>query len=359
MANGSSTDWLSGAGSGAITGATAGSMFGPWGTAIGAGIGAVGGGLMSGLSAQQQQAAMMGLDYTSPNYDEVINWLKGNWSVPQLQNYNPVSYTEGFEQFLGQNKYFPQMNRFLNRITDTENRQYRQDLDRATPRLRGDIRQFSRNVSNLLDGRIPTSVQGQIRDSANEQAVLGGFGGSQVNRNLVARDLGRTSLDLTNMGAQQLPQVLSLSERMNPVRASSLSYLMTPQQLFSTEIGQEQFGNQVANQNAMNISNIENQRARMIAGLMESQATADATGMNTSNLLGYQQAMQPSPWISGISSGLGSLASMYGSGMFGGGSGVGFGAGGFGVPTGYGQGPYGSTYGGTYNNLPVYRPALA
>lgn len=61
----------------------------------------------------------------------------------------------------------------------------------------------------------------------------------------------------------------------------------------------------------------------MIAGLMESQATADATGMNTSNLLGYQQAMQPSPWISGISSGLGSLASMYG-----GAGNVGFGAGG-------------------------------
>lgn len=324
---------------------------------IGVGVGGAAiGGLGSYLGAQQQANALSGLanaGFRTPDFDRVIDYLGGNWSVPTLQNYNPVSYTEGFEQFLGSGKYFPQMNRMLNRITDTENRQYRQDLDRATPRLRRDIRQFGRNVSNLLDGRIPTSVQGQIRDAANERAVLGGFGGSQVNRNLVARDLGRTSLDLTNMGASQLPQVLALSERMNPVRASSLNYLMTPQQLFSTEIGQQQFANQVFNQNALNTSNIENQRARMVAELMGQQAVADATGFNTNNLLGFQQAMSPSPWISGISSGLGSLASLYGGGN------VGFGAGGFGVPSSTVSGPYGSTYMGTMDNLPVFQPALA
>jgi hypothetical protein len=324
---------------------------------IGVGVGGAAiGGLSSYLGTQQQANALSGLanaGFRTPDFDRVIDYLGGNWNVPALQNYNPVSYTQGFEQFLGQGKYAPRINRMLRDITKRENRQFRQDLKKITPNIRRDIRTFSRNTGDLLRGEIPLSVRGQIVDAANERAVLGGFGGSQVNRNLVARDLGRTSLDLMNMGAAQLPQVMALSERMNPVRASTLSYLMNPAQLFSTEIGQQQFANQVFNQNALNTSNIENQRARMVAELMGQQAVADATGFNTNNLLGFQQAMAPSPWISGISSGLGALASLYGGGN------AGFGAGGFGVPYSTVSGPYGSTYMGTMDNLPVFQPALA
>lgn len=272
------------------------------------------------LSSQQQQNAMNGLagsGYATPDYDAVIDFLGSNWQTPQFQNYNPVSYTEGYEQFLGQNQYTKPMNKMLQGITNMENRQYRQDLDKALPGYRQDLRQLNRTVGNWGEGKLGADLTGEVTRNSTEQAVLGGFGGSQAGRNLTARDLGLTSLDLQQKSAELMPQVLALGERMNPVSASALDYLMTPQQLFGTEVGQQQYANQTYNTNATNAAQFSNQRASMIADLMAQQQGANATGTNTQNMLNYQAASASNPWASGLASFGGSLASMYGQGRIG------------------------------------------
>lgn len=78
------------------------------------------------------------------------------------------------------------------------------DLDRLLNSIMPgytDIRaQGSANTLSLLRGEIPQDVQDKVRRDSAFQSLIGGYAGSGMSRALTARDLGRTSLDLTQMG---------------------------------------------------------------------------------------------------------------------------------------------------------------
>lgn len=88
--------------------------------------------------------------------------------------------------------------------------------------------QRTRTALSLMRGEVPADVQEMISRSAASRAVGGGFGGSQFGRNLAARDLGRTSLDLMNLGGQQFAGILGTTPR--PEMAS---YAMSPAQILA------------------------------------------------------------------------------------------------------------------------------
>lgn len=56
-------------------------------------------------------------------------------------------------------------------------------------------------ASSFLSGSLPPDVEAAVRRSSAARALEGGYGGSPAARNLEARDLGLTSLDLINRGA--------------------------------------------------------------------------------------------------------------------------------------------------------------
>lgn len=60
--------------------------------------------------------------------------------------------------------------------------------------------QIGKNTTDMISGRIPTDVQNAIQSNAAVRSLYGGYGGSGLGRNLVARDLGLTSLDLMTRG---------------------------------------------------------------------------------------------------------------------------------------------------------------
>ena len=64
------------------------------------------------------------------------------------------------------------------------------------------------NALALLRGELPPDVLAQVQRKAATKAVQGGYAGSAAGRNLVARDIGRTSLDLANLGGQQFANIL-------------------------------------------------------------------------------------------------------------------------------------------------------
>lgn len=73
-------------------------------------------------------------------------------------------------------------------------------LDRAAPSWRDERDQAARVNASLLKGEIPPDVRQALARSGAEGALQGGFGGSGAARNMMARDLGITSLDLTQQG---------------------------------------------------------------------------------------------------------------------------------------------------------------
>ena len=88
--------------------------------------------------------------------------------------------------------------------------------------------QRTQTALSLMRGELPADVQDLVARSTAARAVGGGFGGSQFGRNLTARDLGRTSLDLMSLGGQQFAGILGTTPR--PEMAS---YALTPAQILA------------------------------------------------------------------------------------------------------------------------------
>lgn len=79
--------------------------------------------------------------------------------------------------------------------------QTRQSLiDRADPNYRQMRDQVDAITAANLDGRIDSQTAGNLARSAAFRALGGGFSGSQMQRNLEARDLGLTAMELQNRG---------------------------------------------------------------------------------------------------------------------------------------------------------------
>lgn len=84
-----------------------------------------------------------------------------------------------------------------------------QSLKAAIPGFEEMVGKTSENIQANLAGQIPEDVQRAIQRSTAARAVSGGFAGSEFGRNLTARDLGLTSLQLMNQGVQQSNQFLA------------------------------------------------------------------------------------------------------------------------------------------------------
>jgi len=89
------------------------------------------------------------------------------------------------------------------------------------------------NALALLRGELPPDVLAQVQRQAAGKAVQGGYAGSAAGRNLVARDIGRTSLDLANLGGQQFANILGTT----PL-APLANYEFTPQQIAALRGGE-------------------------------------------------------------------------------------------------------------------------
>lgn len=79
------------------------------------------------------------------------------------------------------------------------------------------------STNSLLAGEIPADVSAAVQRSDAARALGGGYGGSGMHRNLVARDLGLTSLDLKSQGLGWLQALRGMSPMAQPQSAFSLA----------------------------------------------------------------------------------------------------------------------------------------
>lgn len=75
------------------------------------------------------------------------------------------------------------------------------------------------STGDLLQGNIPQDVSDQLQRSAAARSLGGGYGGSGMHRNLVARDLGLTSLNLKDKGMSWLSALRGMSPTVTPQSA--------------------------------------------------------------------------------------------------------------------------------------------
>lgn len=81
----------------------------------------------------------------------------------------------------------------------------------------------TKNIQDELSGRIPADVSAAVQTSDAARALSGGFAGSGMHGNLVARDLGLTSLDLTQRGISSAQSWLQSMNAINSPGMFNLS----------------------------------------------------------------------------------------------------------------------------------------
>lgn len=114
--------------------------------------------------------------------------------------------------------------------------QINQMLSSVIPDFQGITATASSNIASMLRGEVPSDVSTAVQNSAAARALGGGYAGSGMGRNLVARDLGLTSLDLTQRG---LSSAQSWMTTMNSIYQPSMmnlaSMFISPEQMYATE----------------------------------------------------------------------------------------------------------------------------
>jgi hypothetical protein len=105
----------------------------------------------------------------------------------------------------------------------------------------------SGNISDMLAGKLPSDVSAAVQNSSAAKSLGSGTAGSGFSKDLVARDLGLTSLDLTAKGLSSAESWFASTERMLAPAVSELSKMfITPMQEYSTtnEQNMQQFQRQ-------------------------------------------------------------------------------------------------------------------
>lgn len=93
----------------------------------------------------------------------------------------------------------------------------------------------SSNIESLVKGEIPADVQNSVQNTAAAKALGGGTAGSGSSRNLVARDLGLTSLQLTGKGLSAAESWMKMSDQIYaPGMMNVSSMFVTPMQQYAT-----------------------------------------------------------------------------------------------------------------------------
>ena len=125
-------------------------------------------------------------------------------------------------------------------IADKLNEKYVKEFESAMPEYKDNMAKANKLTSDYLTAKLPQDVVDQIfRGSAVKGFATGIYGGG-LGRNIVARDLGLTSLQLQTAGANLLKQTAELAtnvaRQIRPVTGAELAaqFITDPTQLFST-----------------------------------------------------------------------------------------------------------------------------
>jgi hypothetical protein len=99
----------------------------------------------------------------------------------------------------------------------------------------------SASLNSMVRGELPPDVAALIERKSAESAVSGGFSGSGFHRNLTARDLGLTSLQLTQQGLSSAERWIAAARQYQVAPMSDVTAMfVSPAQQFASAEGKFQ-----------------------------------------------------------------------------------------------------------------------
>ncbi len=109
-------------------------------------------------------------------------------------------------------------------------------LQKAIPGYDELIKSQGVDIASMLKGEIPQDVQDQIQRNSAVKSLYGGYGGTGMGRNLVARDLGLTSLQITDKALDSASRWMASTKALSvPGQFNVASMFVTPAQMAENE----------------------------------------------------------------------------------------------------------------------------
>lgn len=183
--------------------------------------------------------------------DIASNALAGKPTIP---GFTPISLQQAQGQAISGNlNVLPQLENIGSQVNSFNLDQMQSMLKSAIPGYSAITGSASGTIQDLLSGKVPTDVAQTVQASDAARALSGGYSGSALSGTLTARDLGLTSLQLTEGGLSSAQSWLGLMDKLTqPATFDFSSMFVTPTQQFSamTEERNAQFQHDyVANMN--------------------------------------------------------------------------------------------------------------
>ena len=158
-------------------------------------------------------------------------------STPKVPTFKPVDIGQAQKSAIGENTAaLPGAESLASSATTFNQSQIAKMLEQNDPGFAGQSASIGKNISSEVAGQIPSDVSDALQKSTAAQALTGGFGGSGLSGNLLAKDLGLTSLDLIGMGTSSAESWASTVDKLfAPGNMDVTSMFISPQQQFQAE----------------------------------------------------------------------------------------------------------------------------
>lgn len=127
--------------------------------------------------------------------------IGGFGEKPKVPNWKNIRLGEQQQQAIQNNiTALPGAENLSSQTTQFNLDQIQKMLEFGMPNYQEITSQATDNISSWLRGEIPADVASAVQTSSAGRSLAGGYGGTGMGRNLEARDLGLTSLDLMSRG---------------------------------------------------------------------------------------------------------------------------------------------------------------
>ena len=167
---------------------------------------------------------------------------------PKIPTYKKVDQTKEQEAGIAANlASFDQAKQLADQTTAADQDRLESILSRTMPNYKQMLSGAGSAVQNMISGKLATEDQAMyMRQSAERGGTLG-ISGSGAGRNLTARDLGLSSLQMTQAGLgafNQLSSNVRQNYTVNPMSTSAM--YVSPSQRISNAIQENQYAHQAA-----------------------------------------------------------------------------------------------------------------
>ena len=167
---------------------------------------------------------------------------------PKIPTYKKVNQTQEQEAGIAANlASFSQANQLADQTTAADQDRLESVLSRTMPNYKDMLSGAGQAVQNMIAGNLPTADQQMLMRQSAERGGTLGISGSGAGRNLTARDLGLSSLQMTQAGLgafNQLSSNVRQNYTANPMSTSAM--YVSPQQRIQNAIGQNQAAHNAA-----------------------------------------------------------------------------------------------------------------